>query len=683
MEQSVERRLEALRNEINRHNTAYYVEAMPTISDREYDLLMSELLAIESEHPDLITSDSPSQRVGSDKNEAFEQVAHRYPMLSLGNTYNYDEVREWYDRVSKDLGEPFEVCAELKFDGLSISLIYENGQLIRAVTRGDGTYGDDVTTNVRTIRSVPLRLHGEDFPKSFEIRGEILLPFAEFERINKEREERGEALFANPRNAASGTLKQLDTKIVSSRRLDAYLYYIPGDESMSDSHYERLAKCREWGLKVSQEMQLCLSFDEVLAFLDKWEQERHYLPVATDGVVLKVNSISQQTKLGYTAKSPRWAIAYKFAAERVATRLERVDYQVGRTGAITPVANLSPVQISGTIVKRASLHNADFISALDLHIGDTVYVEKGGEIIPKIVGVEAEQRPVIAAPVIFPDVCPSCGTLLERVEGEAAYFCPNTIGCMPQQMARVEHFASRKAADIRIGPETIDLLFEHHLISSIADLYKLKVEDLMTLPGFQRRSAEKLIESIETSRTKTRFPAILFGLGIRYVGETVAKNLARAFGSIEELERQTVEELCQVPEIGSVIARSVVAFFQDERSRLLVEELKNLGLPLSLSADELPTIVEGSPLLGKTVVISGTFTQHSRDEYKAMVEQYGAKIASSVSSKTDYLIAGDKMGPSKLAKATELGVTILTEDDFLALIGAGAKDNYREDLFAE
>lgn len=680
MEQAIEHRLAALRAEINRHNVAYYVEAMPIISDLEYDLLMSELLALEAEYPDLVTPDSPSQRVGSDRNEAFEQVAHRYPMLSLGNTYNYDEVREWYERVSKDLAEDFEVCAELKYDGLSISLIYEGGLLVRAVTRGDGTYGDDVTSNVRTIRSIPLRLSGVDYPESFEVRGEVLLPFAEFERINRERAERGEPLFANPRNAASGTLKQLDAKVVSARKLDAYLYYIPGEDRLPDSHYERLQMCLSWGLKVSREMQLCSSLDEVLAFLDKWDKERLTLPVATDGVVLKVNSISQQAKLGYTAKSPRWAIAYKFAAERVATTLERVDYQVGRTGAITPVANLAPVQVSGTIVKRASLHNADFIKALDLHIGDTVYVEKGGEIIPKIVAVDIDQRPIIAEPVIFPDLCPACATPLERIEGEAAYFCPNQIACMPQQMARVEHYCGRKAADIRIGPETIDLLFEHKLISGIADLYKLKIEDLITLPGFQRRSAEKLVESIEASRLNARFPAVLFGLGIRYVGETVAKNLARALGSIEALERQSEEDLCSIPEIGSVIARSVVDFFADERSRLLIDELRAQGVCLALSEDERPALVEGSPLAGKTVVISGTFTQHSREEYKTLVEQHGAKIASSVSSKTNYLLAGDKMGPSKLAKARELGITILTEDDFLSLIGE-KREQWTDDLF--
>lgn len=669
MEHSVVERIDSLKREIEQHNKAYYLDSNPTISDFEYDQLMAELVALESQYPELISSDSPSQRVGNDRNDAFVQVAHRYPMLSLSNTYNYDEVREWYERVANDIKAPFEVCAELKFDGLSISLIYEKGELVRAVTRGDGTYGDDVTSNVRTIRSIPLRLLGEGYPEDLEVRGEILLPFAEFQRINLEREKQGEALFANPRNAASGTLKQLDARVVSERRLDAYLYYVPGQVEMPDSHYERLQHCFSWGLKVSQDTRLCKSLDEVLDYLTYWDRVRHSLPVATDGVVLKVNALSQQALLGYTSKSPRWAIAYKFAAERVQTTLESVDYQVGRTGAITPVANLSPVLISGTTVRRASLHNADFIEGLDLHIGDLVYVEKGGEIIPKIVGVDAEARSLIATPVIFPDSCPACGALLERVQGEAVYFCPNRLACSPQQMASIEHYCGRKAADIRIGPETIELLFEHDLLKSIADLYRLEVEQVMKLPGFQRRSAEKLIESIEASRQSTTFSALLFGLGIRYVGETVAKTLARAYGSIDELAKQSKEDLCQTPEVGAVIASSVVAFFADERNQCLVEELRSLGLCLELSEAERPHVIEGSPVAGKNIVISGTFLHHSRDEYKAIVEKYGAKNLSSISSKTDYVLAGDKMGPSKLAKANELGITILTEEDFLALIG--------------
>ena len=668
MEELVKSRIEALRNEIHRHNYAYYVLSNPTISDREYDLLMKDLQDLEAEYPEFITPDSPTQRVGSDRNQSFQQVAHRYPMLSLGNTYSYDDVRDWYERVSKDLQEPFEICAELKFDGLSISLIYEYGKFVQALTRGDGTYGDDVTANVRTIRSIPLVLHGDNIPVSLEVRGEVLLPIAEFERINAERLTNGETPFANPRNAASGTLKSLDVQVVSERRLDAYLYYVPGQEQMDDSHYERLQTCHRWGLKVSQETQLCRSLDEVIAFLDKWDVARRNLPVATDGVVLKVNSISQQESLGYTAKSPRWAIAYKFAAERVQTKLISVDYQVGRTGAVTPVANLEPVPISGTIVKRATLHNADFVKALDLHLGDVVSVEKGGEIIPKIISVDVSQRDEDAEQISFPTHCPACGTELSRVEGEAAYFCPNNVACPPQQMGRVEHYCGRKAADIRIGPETIDLLFEEKLIEGIADLYTLTADRLMELPGFQRRSAEKLIESIEASRTQASFPAILFGLGIRYVGETVAKILARAYGSIEELEAQTVESLCATPEIGAVIAQSIVDFFADERNRALVNRLKSYGVRLALSEDERPSVVEGSAIAGKTFVVSGVFAEHSRDEYKAMIEQYGAKLSSSISKKTDYILAGDKMGPSKLAKATELGITILDEQAFLSLI---------------
>lgn len=670
MEQSISQHIEALRSEIRKHNHAYYVLSAPTISDQEYDLLMQSLQNLETLHPELVTPDSPTQRVGSDRTEAFQQVAHRYPMLSLGNTYNYDDVRDWYERVSKDLQEPFEVCAELKFDGLSISLIYEQGKLVRALTRGDGTYGDDVTVNVRTIRSIPLVLHGAGIPEEFEVRGEVLLPIAEFQRINAERETRGEATFANPRNAASGTLKSLDARVVSERHLDAYLYYVPGQPEMEDSHYGRLQTCHSWGLKVSQQMRLCQSLEEVIAFLDEWDVKRSTLPVATDGVVLKVNSIRQQERLGYTAKSPRWAIAYKFAAERVETKLVSVDYQVGRTGAVTPVANLEPVQVSGTVVKRATLHNADFVKALDLHLGDVVSVEKGGEIIPKIVSVDLAKRDAQALPALFPTHCPACGSLLRREEGEAAYFCPNDDSCPPQQMGRVEHYCGRKAADIRIGPETIELLFEHHLIATIADLYKLTAEQLQTLPGFQKRSAEKLIESIEASRQSASFSAILFGLGIRYVGETVAKTLARAYGSIEALEEQSVESLCQTPEVGAVIAQSVVDYFSHERNRKVIAELASYGVRLSLSEDEQPKLVSGSPIEGKSFVVSGVFSLHSRDEYKSMIEQYGAKLVSSISKKTDYVLAGDKMGPSKLAKATELGINILDEQAFLDMIKA-------------
>lgn len=668
MASSVLERIRSLRKEIDQHNYAYYVLSSPEISDRAFDALMRELEDLETAYPEYLSLDSPTQRVGSDRNEAFIQIPHRYPMLSLANTYSYDEVREWYERIQRESILDIEVAAELKYDGLSISLIYENGQLVRAVTRGDGSMGDDVTANVRTIRSIPLKLLGVNYPKELEVRGEILLPFAEFDRLNAERLALGETPFANPRNAASGTLKQLDPRIVSERHLDAYIYYIPAQLEMPDSHLQRLDQCRRWGFKVSNAATRCQSLAEIIAYLERWDTERHTLPVATDGVVLKVDSIRMQEALGFTAKSPRWAIAYKFAAERVSTILENVTYQVGRTGAVTPVADLAPVQVSGTVVRRASLHNADYIFGLDLHIGDTVFVEKGGEIIPKVVAVDLDKRPIIASRVEFPQACPVCGTILQRMEGEAAYFCPNSDGCQPQLEAKVEHYCGRKAADIRIGPETISLLFEHKLISRIADLYHLTVDQLMLLPGFQRRSAKKLVESIDNSRREAAFPALLFGLGIRYVGETVARTLARAFGSIEVLAEQTVETLSATPEIGKVIARSVVDYFADPRHREMIEELKALGLRLALTEAELPVPVAESPFFSKAFVISGTFTHYSRDEYRSIVERLGGKMNSSISSRTDYVLAGDKMGPSKLAKATELGITILTESDFLALI---------------
>lgn len=633
--------------------------------------MMGELERLESLYPEYVTPDSPTQRVGSDRTDAFAPIRHRYPMLSLSNTYSYEEVNQWYERVSREVAMPFDVAAELKYDGLSISLIYEHGKLVRAVTRGDGTFGDDVTANVRTIRTIPLILQGDGYPDELEVRGEILLPFAEFERINAERQTSGEPLFANPRNAASGTIKQLDPRIVAERRLDAYLYYIPEHQGLPDSHVERLKLCASWGLKTSHATRLCHTLDEVLAFLAEWDAARSGLPVATDGVVLKVDSIALQQALGMTAKSPRWAIAYKFAAERVATILEDVVYQVGRTGVVTPVAVLMPIQVSGTVVKRASLHNADYIDALDLCYGDTVFVEKGGEIIPKVVSVDLERRPALLSRVSFPSVCPVCRTSLVRSEGEAAYLCPNSESCAPQLQGRVEHYCGRKAADIRIGPETIALLFEHGLISNIADLYELRVEQLMALPGFQRRSAENLVTSIETSKRETGFAAILFGLGIRYVGETVARTLARTFGSIDTLSEQSVESLASTPDIGAVIAQSVVDFFSNERNVALLSRLRTLGVRLELADDERPQVVEGSPIAEKSFVISGKFVHHSRDEYRAMIERLGGRMNTSISTRTDYVLAGDKMGPSKLAKATELGVTILTEDEFLHLISEG------------
>lgn len=664
---TIAEQIEHLRRSIDRYNYEYYVLSEPTISDREFDELLRRLEQLEAEHPELITTSSPTQRVGADRNEAFDQVAHRYPMLSLGNTYSYEEVRDFYARVSRELQHPFEITAELKYDGLSISLIYEQGQLRRAVTRGDGRMGDDVTANVRTIRSIPLRLHGAHIPEYLEVRGEILLPLSEFARINQERLAMGETAFANPRNAASGTLKLLDPRLVSQRRLDAYMYYVPGSPQLPDSHYERLQLCQSWGLKTSRATRRCQTLDQVLDFLDHWASAREQEPVATDGVVLKVDSIASQEELGYTAKSPRWAIAYKFAAERVETTLESVDYQVGRTGTITPVANLAPVLISGTVVRRASLHNADFILGLDLHLGDTVSVEKGGEIIPKIVSVDTEARHPMAQSIIFPSVCPACHTPLEREPGEAAHICPNRSSCPPQQMGRIEHYCGRKAADIRIGPETVALLFERGLIDNIADLYRLSLEEVVALPGFQRRSADKLLQSIQASKSRP-YSALLFGLGIRYVGETVARTLSRAFDSIETLSQQSIETLCEIPEIGSVIAQSIVDYFSCPANRALVADLLALGLPLRRLEQESSTRVEPSAITGKTLVISGTFSQHSRDEYKAMIERMGGKLSSSISSKTDYILAGEQMGSAKLAKARQLGITLLGEDEFLALV---------------
>ena len=666
---SIAAEIQRLREEIEAHNYAYYILSAPTISDYDFDQLLKRLEQLEAEHPDLITPDSPTQRVGTDRTEGFAQVAHRYPMLSLGNTYSYDEVREFYERVTKDLGgKPFTIIAELKYDGLSISLTYEQGKLTRAVTRGDGQMGDDVTANVRTIRSIPLRLRGTNYPDIVEVRGEILLPFVEFDRLNAERHRANLPLFANPRNAASGTLKQLDPAVVAERRLDAYLYYVPGQPDLPDSHYERLQLCRSWGLKVSEATRRCETLEEVLSFLDYWEQARANAPVATDGVVLKVDSITEQEELGYTAKTPRWAIAYKYQAEQAKTRLISVDFQVGRTGAVTPVANLDAVSLSGTTVRRASLHNADFIEAFDLHIDDQVLVEKGGEIIPKIVGVVTEERHSDAQAVTFPSHCPACGSPLERNEGEAAYYCTNQATCPPQQTARIEHFAGRKAADIRLGAETIDLLFTHDLVHSIADLYRLKQDDLLQLPGFKERSATRLLESIEASKARP-FRALLFGLGIRFVGETVAKTLVQRYADIQELSAATYEELTTIPDIGAVIAESLVHYFASEENRAFITELQQLGLPLRRLPEEepLPT-QEHSAISGKSFVISGVFTHHSRDEYKSLIEGLGGKIASSISSKTNYVLAGANMGPAKLAKATDLGITILSEDELLSLI---------------
>lgn len=663
---SVKEQIEALRKELEQHNYKYYVLSAPVISDQEFDAKMRTLQELEAAHPEYYDVNSPTQRVGSDLTKDFVQVTHRYPMLSLGNTYSEEEVRDFYERIARSLNEPFEIVAELKYDGTSISLTYERGELVRAVTRGDGTKGDDVTANVRTIRSIPLRLQGSDYPDRVEIRGEILLPWAEFDRLNREREEQEEPLFANPRNAASGTLKQQNPAIVAARKLDAYLYYVMGEELPSDTHYGNLEAARRWGLKVSDAIQVCHSLQDIYDYIHQWDEGRHNLPVATDGIVLKVNSLSQQRYLGFTAKNPRWAIAYKFQAERAETRLNSVSFQVGRTGAVTPVANLKPVLLAGTTVKRASLHNADIIAALDLHIGDEVYVEKGGEIIPKIVGVNKEARTfLLGDKVRFITRCPECGTSLVRAEGEAAYYCPNESGCPPQIKGRIEHFVTRKAMNINIGPETVEDLYEAGLVRNAADLYDLKINDLLHLERWAEKSARNLLDSLRQSK-QVPFERVLYALGIRYVGETVAKRLAQAFLSLEKLEKASWDELVAVDEIGERIAQSVVAYFADERNRELVERLKNCGLQMEVPQEALAN--RSDRLKGLTIVISGTFSQHSREEYKALIEKHGGKNSGSVSGKTDYILAGENMGPAKLEKAAKLGVKIIHEEDFLKLI---------------
>ncbi len=663
---SVKEQIEALRSELEQHNYNYYVLSAPTISDQEFDKKMKELQDLEAAHPEYYDPDSPTQRVGSDLSKEFEQVQHRYPMLSLGNTYSEEDVRDFYERTARSLNEPFEIVAELKYDGTSISLWYEKGRLVRAVTRGDGTKGDDVTANVKTIRSIPLRLRGNDYPEEVEIRGEVLLPWAEFDRLNKEREEQEEPLFANPRNAASGTLKQQNPAIVAARKLDAYLYYVLGEHLPADTHYGNLEAARRWGLKIPDVMKICHNLQDIFDYIHYWDTERKNLPVATDGIVLKVNSLRQQKNLGFTAKSPRWAIAYKFQAERAETRLNSVSFQVGRTGAITPVANLEPVLLAGTIVKRASLHNADIIEGLDLHIGDQVYVEKGGEIIPKIVGVNTEARTMmIGDKVRFITRCPECGTPLVRLEGEAAHYCPNDSGCPPQIKGRIEHFVTRRAMNINMGPETVEDLYEAGWVKNVADLYDLKITDLMSLERWAEKSARNLLNSLRESKS-VPFERVLYALGIRYVGETVAKRLAMSFHSIDELMHASFEQLVAVDEIGDRIAQSVVTYFADERNRQIVERLRAQGLQMAVSEAVLAN--RSDRLKGLTFVISGTFSQHSRDEYKTMIEQHGGKNTGSVSGKTSYILAGENMGPAKLEKAAKLGVRIIHEDEFLKMI---------------
>ena len=663
----IKEKIEHLRQELNEHNYNYYVLNAPVISDREFDRMMEELQQLEKEYPQYSDPNSPTQRVGNDINKAFTQVKHKYPMLSLGNTYTIDEVASFYDRVRSRLNEDFRIVGELKYDGTSISLTYRHGKLLRAVTRGDGVQGDDVTENMKTIRSIPLQLRGTGYPDEFEIRGEILMPWTVFEQLNAEREREEETLFANPRNAASGTLKLQNSAIVASRNLDAYLYYLLGEDLPSDDHYENLQIARSWGFKISDAMQVCHSLEEMKAFIDYWDVNRKNLPVATDGIVFKVASLRQQKNLGYTAKSPRWAMAYKFQAEQALTRLNSVSYQVGRTGTVTPVANLDPVQLSGTVVKRASLHNDDIIQSLDLHIGDMVFVEKGGEIIPKITGVDFDARGLlIGEKVTFIKQCPECGTPLVRYEGEAAHYCPNEMGCPPQIKGRIEHYISRRAMDIDgLGTETIDLFYRLGMVRTVADLYSLNESEIASLERLGEKSAHNIIEAVDRS-LQVPFERVLFALGIRFVGETVAKKLANSFVSIEALESATLDDLVGVDEIGPRIAQSVRAYFENEQNRNLIKRLEEVGVQMRISEDRLSGFTD--KLDGATIVISGTFTHHSRDEYKQMIEQHGGKNTGSVSAKTTYLLAGENMGPAKLEKARKLGIKIISEEDFLQMI---------------
>lgn len=663
---TVKEKIDQLRADLHRHNYNYYVLNAPEISDKEFDDRMRELQDLEKEHPEYQDDNSPTMRVGSDLNKNFTQVAHKYPMLSLGNTYSESEVTDFYDRVKKALNEDFEICCELKYDGTSISLTYENGKLARAVTRGDGEKGDDVTDNVKTIRTIPLMLHGS-YPESFEIRGEILMPWEVFEELNREKEAREEPLFANPRNAASGTLKLQNSAIVASRKLDAYLYYLLGEELPCDGHYENLQAAAGWGFKTSEHMKKAHSLEEVFEYIRYWDTERKNLPVATDGIVLKVNSMRQQKNLGFTAKSPRWAIAYKFQAERALTRLNKVTYQVGRTGAVTPVANLDPVQLSGTIVKRASLHNADIIEGLDLHIGDMVYVEKGGEIIPKITGVDKDARSMlIGEKVKFITHCPECGSKLIRYEGEAAHYCPNETSCPPQIKGKIEHFISRKAMNIDgLGPETVDMFYRLGLIKNTADLYQLTADDIKNLDRMGEKSAENIIKGIEASK-EVPFERVLFALGIRFVGETVAKKIAKSFNDIDELENANLEKLINIDEIGEKIAQSILTYFANPLNRELIERLKSTGLQLYRREEDLSGYTD--KLAGQSIVISGVFTHHSRDEYKELIEKNGGKNVGSISAKTSFILAGENMGPAKLEKAHKLGIKLMSEDEFLTLI---------------
>ncbi|WP_440427069.1 NAD-dependent DNA ligase LigA [Prevotella merdae] len=671
-----------LRKTLHEHNYKYYVLNQPDISDQEFDFLMHELQDLEARHPELYDANSPTLRVGSDLNQNFTQVAHKYPMLSLANTYNEQDVADWYDSVRRGLdGEDFEVCCEMKYDGLSISLTYVDGKLVRGVTRGDGVHGDDVTANVRTIRCIPLVLkEGSGYPHEFEIRGEILMPWKVFERLNAEREAAEEPLFANPRNAASGTLKSQNSRLVASRQLDSYLYYLLGDTLPSDGHYENLQTAASWGFKISQGMKKVKTLQEIYDYINYWDTERKNLPVATDGIVLKVNSLRQQRSLGYTAKSPRWAIAYKFKAERACTRLNEVSYQVGRTGAVTPVANMDAVQLAGTVVKRATLNNEDFIRNFDLHIGDYVYVEKGGEIIPKIVGVDIDRRPEDAKPVKFIDKCPECGTPLVRYEGEAAHYCPNDTGCPPQIKGRIEHFIARRAMNIdSLGPETVDEYYRRGLVHNIADLYTIKVQDING-SGNRERSARKIVDGIAASK-QVPFERVVFALGIRFVGETSARLLARHFKTMDALQNASMQQLMEVEGVGEVIAKSVIAYFHNPVNQDIVERLRSYGLQMQLSEEQITGA--SNKLAGKSIVISGVFAKHSRDEYKALIEQHGGKNVGSISGKTSFILAGDNMGPSKLQKAEKLGIPLVNEDDFLDMIGGDVVSATENEAAAE
>ncbi|MBP6369457.1 MAG: NAD-dependent DNA ligase LigA [Paludibacteraceae bacterium] len=658
-----------LRKQLHQYNYEYYVLSQPTISDIEFDFLLKNLQALEELHPEYYDSNSPTQRVGSDSTTSFVQVSHQYPMLSLSNTYSEGEVRDFYERVSKSIDEPFELVCELKFDGTSISLIYENGVLKQAITRGDGEKGDDVTNNVKTIRTIPLVLHGNQYPAFFEVRGEIVMPWEVFDMLNKEREEQDEPLFANPRNATSGTIKLQNSSLVAKRNLDAYFYAVLGNNLPANTHYDNLLRAREYGFKVSTNTKKCSSLQEVLEYIEYWDIARKQLPVATDGIVIKVNSLTQQRFLGLTAKSPRWAIAYKFQAEKAVTRLNSVSYQVGRTGAVTPVANLDPVLLSGTIVKRASLHNASIIASLDLYVGDSVFVEKGGEIIPKITGVDLDARILIGSKIQFITHCPECGSKLVNLPGEAAHYCPNEDDCPPQIKGKIEHFVSRKAMNIDgLGKETIDLLYQQGLVKKVSDLYDLSAEQLSVLERLGEKSANNIIEAIEHTK-QIPFERVLFALGIRFVGETVAKKLAMAFHSIDKIQEASIQELVEVDEIGERIAQSVYEYLHNNKHQQLIQKLKDYGLQFTLAEDKLA--LKSTILAGKKFVISGTFSQFSRDELKDLIENNGGKNIGSVSSQVDFIVAGDNMGPAKLAKAQKLNITLLTEQEFMAMLENG------------